>query len=275
MDKDKKKKAALLDPVIDLVAKSDHIPYGVVEGVSADALDVIQTGSRANLLKKALQNQKLRGLFKKTVASGPAPTIPLRLPVGVTPKPNQIPKGRTLKNASKAFKAALKRNPIVSPAVLAYETAAIITSEKARMDATNQAEDMAKRSAAGEDTPWHGYGGSTSEIAKNMAKNGFQGYLDPAGTIYAAGDGLTDYLKTTAQNLADSLGLDDKVAASTSKKETRNKAMGELSETEREALKDALRKARSLSLRKEYGNISDPEEARELYNRLVADPIDK
>ena len=69
---------------------------------------------------------------------------------------------------------------------MGYETAAILTSEKARRDAINQAEDMAERSAAGEDAPWHGYGGGAAEIAKNMAKNGLQGFLDPAGTIFAA-----------------------------------------------------------------------------------------
>ena len=189
MDKDKKKEADLLDPVIDLVAKTDHMPYGVIEGVSADALDLAQTASRANRVKKALEERsKLGKLLQKTVTDGPAPTIPLRQapPATVSLKPNQIPKGQILKNAAKTFKAAVKKNPIVSPLVMGYETAAILTSEKARRDAINQAEDMAERSAAGEDAPWHGYGGGAAEIAKNMAKNGLQGFLDPAGTIFAA-----------------------------------------------------------------------------------------
>ena len=207
MDKDKKKEADLLDPVIDLVAKTDHMPYGVIEGVSADALDLAQTASRANRVKKALEERsKLGKLLQKTVTDGPAPTIPLRQarpttvtigrlardemgrlrePTTVSLKPNQIPKGQILKNAAKTFKAAVKKNPIVSPLVMGYETAAILTSEKARRDAINQAEDMAERSAAGEDAPWHGYGGGAAEIAKNMAKNGLQGFLDPVGTIFA------------------------------------------------------------------------------------------
>ena len=196
-DKDKKKKAALLDPVIDLVAKTDHMPYGVVEGVSADILDTAQTGSRANHVKKALQERsKLGKLLQKTVTNGPAPTIPLMQapPATVSLKPNQIPKGQILKNAAKTFKAAVKNNPIVSPAIMAYETAAILTSEKARRDALNQAKGMAERSAAGEDAPWHGYGGGAAEIAKNMAKNGLQGFLDPAGTIFAAGAGIKGLL---------------------------------------------------------------------------------
>lgn len=278
MGKGKKKKAALLDPVIDLVAKSDHNPYGVVEGVNADALDVAQTASRANLLiKKALQNKKVKELLKKAGTDGPAPTIPLRQQptVRVTVKrdpatqarstaslsTNQIPKGQTLKNASKALKAlkaVAKRNPIVSPAVMAYETAAIITSEKARMKAINQAEDMLKRSEAG---------GSASERAKNMAKNGLQGFLDPVGTIYAAGDGLADLAKTTVGNyFTDTSEIDDKIETLVAAKAAQEAALNAgLSDDEQRALR---RHARRNKLR-EFGDIRTPEEARAMYDTVL------
>tara|TARA_R110000765_G_scaffold8715_1_gene27772 strand:- start:114 stop:824 length:711 start_codon:yes stop_codon:yes gene_type:complete len=235
MDKDKKKKAALLDPVIDLVAKTDHEPFGVVDGVSADILDVVQTVGRtsehAGKVQSALQARaKVKKLLAKTVTNSPAPTIPVRLPIGTTPpklpaptgtvslKPNQIPnsvKGRTLKNIKvlgKGLKGLGKANPYVNGVITGYETVAIASSDKPKKAATNLVEGMADRSAAGEDTPWHGYGGSALEIAKNMAKNASQGFLDPAGVIYKAQTNYSEAFppKVTRKSILDLLGVSSK-----------------------------------------------------------------
>ena len=235
MDKDKKKKAALLDPVIDLVAKTDHEPFGVVDGVSADILDVVQTVGRtsehAGKVQSALQARaKVKNLLAKTVTNSPAPTIPVRLPIGTTPpklpaptgtvslKPNQIPnsvKGRTLKNIKvlgKGLKGLGKANPYVNGVITGYETVAIASSDKPKKAATNLVEGMADRSAAGEDTPWHGYGGSALEIAKNMAKNASQGFLDPAGVIYKAQTNYSEAFppKVTRKSILDLLGVSSK-----------------------------------------------------------------
>jgi len=258
MDKDKKKKAALLDPVIDLVAKTDHEPFGVVEEVEADALDVVQTVARTSehvgKVQSALQARaKVKKLLAKTVTNSPATTIPVRLPVGTTLpklrtetvrvdlkskpttppttppklpaptgtvslKPNQIPnsvKGRILKNIKvlgKGLKGLGKANPYVNGVITGYETVAIASSDKPKKAATNLVEGMADRSAAGEDTPWHGYGGSALEIAKNMAKNASQGFLDPAGVIYKAQTNYSEAFppKVTRKSILDLLGVSSK-----------------------------------------------------------------
>ena len=235
MDKDKKKKAALLDPVIDLVAKTDHEPFGVVDGVSADILDVVQTVGRtsehAGKVQSALQARaKVKKLLAKTVTNSPAPTIPVRLPVGTPPpklpaptgtvslKPNQTPnsvKGRILKNIKvlgKGLKGLGKANPYVNGVITGYETVAIASSDKPKKAATDLVEGMADRSAAGEDTPWHGYGGSALEIAKNMAKNASQGFLDPAGVIYKAQTNYSEAFppKVTRKSILDLLGVSSK-----------------------------------------------------------------
>mgnify|MGYP003650844666 FL=1 len=254
MDKDKKKKAALLDPVIDLVAKTDHEPFGVVDGVNADILDVVQTVGRtsehAGKVQSALQARaKVKKLLAKTVTNSPAPTIPVRLPIGTTApklptetvrvqlkskpttppklpaptgtvslKPNQIPnsvKGRTLKNIKvlgKGLKGLGKANPYVNGVITGYETVAIASSDKPKKAATNLVEGMADRSAAGEDTPWHGYGGSALEIAENMAKNASQGFLDPAGVIYKAQTNYSEAFppKVTRKSILDLLGVSSK-----------------------------------------------------------------
>lgn len=85
------------------------------------------------------------------------------------PLPAIIPK---IKPPTKLMKGL----PAIQAAALAYETASLINSEEARRKAREQAEEMEKR----------GYS------AEGIAKNAAQGFFDPAGTIYAAGDALLD-----------------------------------------------------------------------------------
>lgn len=109
----------------------------------------------------ALDSAEIASMVAKAKAINAAKAV-------ARPSTRAIPKN-TLNKATKKF-------PPVQAAVLAYETASLINSEEARRKAREQAEEMEKR----------GYS------AEGVAKNAAQGFFDPAGTIYAAGDALLD-----------------------------------------------------------------------------------
>jgi Tfp pilus assembly protein PilE len=154
----KERKRSLLDPVADVVAKTDTEP---IEGVHADALDAAQTAERAYLLKKALDAKK---------AAEAAETIPSKIPT-----------------SSKAglLKKFTKGAPPAAAAIMAYETAALINSEEQREKAYQQYKEMGERDYSADDLP---------QTYANFAKNGLQGLLDPVGTIYGAGRGLKELM---------------------------------------------------------------------------------
>lgn len=182
-----------LDRVRKYVEKTEFEP---VDGVTADALDVVERGSNITNLIKRIRASRL-----PTVPSG-GPTIPLKFPsdpVRVTLKvpsdpvtPEQAAKWKDAMNKhgkvskwskfAKFLGAGAKKLPGANAGVLAYETMSLINSPEARQKARDQAEEMYKR------------GGTVGGNLKNMA----QGYLDPVGTMYAAGDAVADTVGTYA-----------------------------------------------------------------------------
>jgi len=169
----KERKRSLLDPVADVVVKTDREP---VEGVHADALDAAQTAERAYIIKKALDAKKAAEAAKAFTG----PTIPLK-DVARVALPNQIP---TSSRAS-LLKKFTKGAPPAAAAIMAYETAALINSEKQREKAYQQYKEMGERDYPADDI---------AQTYTNIAKNGLQGLLDPVGTIYGAGRGLKELM---------------------------------------------------------------------------------
>jgi hypothetical protein len=160
-------KRSLLDPVADVVAKTEYEP---VEGVTADALDSVQAAERAALLlKKALDAKKAAEAAKAFTG----PTIALRADQIPTP-----PRASLLKKFTKGA-------PPAAAAIMAYETAALINSEKQREKAYQQYKEMGERDYPADDI---------AQAYTNFAKNGLQGFLDPVGTIYGAGRGLKELM---------------------------------------------------------------------------------
>ena len=170
----KERKRSLLDPVADVVAKTDREP---VEGVSADALDAVQTAERAYIIKKALDARKAAEAAKAFTG----PTIPLKDVARVALKPNQIPTSSRASFLKKFAKGA----PPAAAAIMAYETAALINSQKQREKAYQQYKEMGERDYPADDI---------AQTYTNIAKNGLQGLLDPVGTIYGAGRGLKELM---------------------------------------------------------------------------------
>ena len=84
----KERKRSLLDPVADVVAKTDREP---VEGVSADALDAVQTAERAYIIKKALDVRKAAEAAKLSTKQ-PAADPFIKPAFESKPKPAEIVK---------------------------------------------------------------------------------------------------------------------------------------------------------------------------------------
>ena len=135
--------------------------------------------------------------------------------------------------ASKALKFA----PPAELAALGYRSAMLVNSEEEREKARGEAEEMYKR------------GGSLGGNLQNMG----QGFLDPAGTIYAAGDAVVDTVGTYA-------GLAYDKFFGPSEEEQREAAKFRMYKRNRDRTAD-LRKARM-----------SPEERAENINRSIASP---
>jgi hypothetical protein len=163
---EKKKKKVLSQTLEDFRRNVDKTEFEPVEGVYADALDVAEVG---DILSRLVRKVKAPNL--------PAPTIPL--PATVQLPPNLILETEASKLA-KVLNPVAKRLPPAQLAALMYETAALANSEEAQEKAREQAEGMYKR----------GYS------LEGVGKNALQGFLDPAGTVYAAGDAIVDTAKT-------------------------------------------------------------------------------
>jgi|TARA_R100001463_G_scaffold3387_2_gene13817 hypothetical protein len=86
----------------------------------------------------------------------------------------------TLQKAGSAASKFFKFVPPAEAAALAYRSSMLVNSEEERQKARDEAEEMYKR------------GGTVGGNLQNMG----QGFLDPAGTIYAAGDAAVDTVKT-------------------------------------------------------------------------------
>lgn len=158
-----------LDRVRKYVDKTEFEP---VDGVNADALDVVERGALFSNLFQRIRRSKL------PVPTGTGPTIPVNLPATVTlPKNLPTPKVSKLARLGKFLGPLAKKLPGVNAGVLAYETASLINSPEARQKARDQSEEMYRRG------DWN---------LKNMA----QGVLDPVGVTFAAGEALVDTAKT-------------------------------------------------------------------------------
>tara|TARA_R110000851_G_scaffold126371_5_gene257760 strand:- start:19242 stop:20165 length:924 start_codon:yes stop_codon:yes gene_type:complete len=176
-----------LDRVRKYVDKTEFEP---VDGVNADALDVVERGALFSNLFQRIRRSKL------PVPTGTGPTIPIKIPtdpvrVTLTPeqsakwdesfkKHNKAGKWSKLSKLSKFLGPLAKKLPGVNAGVLAYETASLINSPEARQKARDQSEEMYRR------------GDSLEGNLKNMA----QGVLDPVGVTFAAGEALADTAKT-------------------------------------------------------------------------------
>lgn len=124
-----------------------------LDGVNVDALDIAEIPT---IIEAGGKAKELTAKLLKNARR--PPSLPAVIPKNKPPT------------------KLLKRLPAIQAAVLAYETANLVNSEEARRKAREQAEEMEKR----------GYS------AEGIAKNAAQGFFDPAGTIYAAGDALRD-----------------------------------------------------------------------------------
>ena len=163
------KKKVLSQTLEDLRRTVDKTEFEPVEGVYADALDVAEVG---DILSRLVRKVKAPNL--------PAPTIPL--PATVQLPPNLILKTEASKLAklAKVLNPVAKRLPPAQLAALMYETVALANSEEAQEKARERAEGMYKR----------------GDSLEGVGKNALQGFLDPAGTVYAAGDAIVDTAKT-------------------------------------------------------------------------------
>lgn len=157
----------------------EETEFEPVEGVTADAVDAAE--ARALLLrlarmgKKAFQANKPPASISKVKEAFQAAKLPTSIPKTKAPK------------LSRVLGPLARKLPPVEAAALMYETMALINSEEAQEKAKEQANVMQER----------GYS------AEGMSKNALQGLLDPAGTIYAAGDAFVDLTKTSVGNLVD------------------------------------------------------------------------
>ena len=164
-----------LDSIRKYVEKTEFEP---VDGVNADALDVVERGALFSNLFQRIGASRL-----PTVPTGTGPTIPLAGKVTVTlPKNLPTPQVSKMARLGKFLGPLAKKLPGVNAGVLAYETASLINSPEARQKARDQAEVMSKR-------------GGLFDLGGNL-KNMGQGALDPVGTTYAAGDALADTVGT-------------------------------------------------------------------------------
>ncbi len=162
-----------LDRVRKYVEKTEFEP---VDGVNADALDVAEGRGVLSGLINRIRSSRL-----PTVPSGPAPTIPLRLPATVAlPKNIPTPQVSKMARLGKFLGPVAKKLPGANAGVLAYETMSLINSPEARQKARDQSEEMYRR------------GDSLEGDLKNMT----QGVLDPVGVTFAAGEALADTAKT-------------------------------------------------------------------------------
>ena len=194
---EKKKKKVLSQTLEDFRRNVDKTEFEPVEGVYADALDVAEVG---DILSRLVRKVKAPNL--------PAPTIPL--PATVQLPPNLILETEASKLA-KVLNPVAKRLPPAQLAALMYETAALANSEEAQEKAREQAEGMYKR----------GYS------LEGVGKNALQGFLDPAGTVYAAGDAIVDTAKTVGGLAYDKLfgpSYEDQLAATKFRVQQRKKA---------------------------------------------------
>ena len=219
-------KKEVLSQTLEGIRRSvDRTEFEPVEGVNADALDVVEGGSLLSRLARKI-------LAAKAAKAAKAPTIPLKI---TSQMANQTPKSGL--KLLKTLAPIAKRIPPAELAVLMYETAALANSEEAREKAKKQAEDMYKR----------------GNSVEGMGKNALQGFLDPAGTIYAAGDAAVDTVKTLG-------GL------------ANDKLFGPSEEEQREAAKRRINKRnrnRRSDLRREK---MSPEERAESADRAISSP---
>lgn len=206
--------------VIDMVAATEFEP---VEGVTADALDVTEVNSllRKGVIKaleykkeakraaesklakeaatraaesKLAKKAATRGLLFPDLAkhlerltqlkhgAGPTSPVTVQLPPRLPPRlPPQL-----LTSAANV-KKLIGKAPPAQALIIAYETGALLSSEKQREKAWQQSQDMAmERGYRWREAPL--------ESSINAVKNGLQGALDPVGTIYGAGRGLKELI---------------------------------------------------------------------------------
>lgn len=147
-----------------------------VEGVTADAIDGAE--AMATLLK-LYRSAEQKAASKPTPTLNKKPNISVRVPDHLISDLSDL-KSPKYKRLAKSLKPLARRLPHVELSALGYETAALINSEEAREKAKEQANVMGER----------GYS------AEGINKNALQSLLDPAGTIYAAGDALVDTVGT-------------------------------------------------------------------------------
>lgn len=174
MPDDSKKRSSVMQPIIDKVAATEFEP---VEGVTADALDVVETKSLARqVLLKAYSANKAAKELAAEAAEKLAAQVP-RATVRITPTvtPTITPASRFLK--------LLKKLPPVQALTMSYEAAALMSSKEQREKAWEQTQAMGERGYSSDDV---------GQSLQNALKNGAQGYLDPIGTIYGAGRGLKE-----------------------------------------------------------------------------------
>ena len=191
MPDDSKKRSSVMQPIIDKVAATEFEP---VEGVTADALDVVETKSlarqvllkaySANKAAKELANEAAEKLAKEAAAGRLFPKLAeelaqvyprSRTPPTVSSPPQITPASRISK--------LVKRVPPAQALIMAYEAAALMSSKEQREKAWEQTQAMGERGYSSDDV---------GQSLQNAAKNGLQGFLDPIGTIYGAGRGLKE-----------------------------------------------------------------------------------
>ncbi len=206
-----------LDKTRKYVGKTEFEP---VDGVNADALDVVERGALFSNLFQRIRRSK------PPVPTGTGPTIPLAGKVTVTlPKNIPTPQVSKMARLGKFLGPLAKKLPGVNAGVLAYETASLINSPEARQKARDQSEEMYRR------------GDSLEGNLKNMA----QGVLDPVGVTFAAGEALVDTAKTYGGLAYDKL-------FGPSEREQRNKAYERIERLRLERMNPEQRAAREKRL---------------------------
>ena len=193
-DKNKKKVLSqTLEDVRMAAEKADESLGGLasdVTGVSFSRPTADATTLPKELAQKAVENVGKLPAGKLTPALGVIQEKISKLNPSNAPKQifEQAAKySPALQKAGSTASKFLKFAPPAELAALGYRSAMLLNSEEEREKARGEAEEMYKR------------GGTVKGDLQNMG----QGFLDPAGTIYAAGDALVDTAKTYGGLAAD------------------------------------------------------------------------
>ena len=261
----KSRSSGVLDVVAGLVDKTERKVGPEKHYVNADGLDLAESANSVYKRFKKFSNAA------KSAGTAARAVVPRRAgeTIRVTLNKAQqasfaaaIKKGSRKKLLKKFLKKGISQAPPLKAVVNAYEGLALLSSEKQRDKAYNQAEEIGAYD-------FDDISGSLAKGARGMA----QGYLDPMGTIYGAGAHGAEAVKSifgANQSAIEAARLKRRkapmLAENKARRSKRDSALSEgLSKGEDRKLRRATTGNRDLQ--KLVAGLATPEEARALYDK--------